>query len=337
MIQTETKRGILVHVDTLKTCLDPLSTMQRGELFQTILAQYYPETYKESGDQMVNFAAHVIRLNIANNDARYEKRKAKQQAAWDRYNERKKTQKTRNNANIANDCNDLQASQNIANASNAYSNTDSNTNTNTNSNTYTNTDSNTYSVKNTLNNNVNNNNLSKIKYTLPQVRELLERERIFFKQNWLRDFYHLNTTHFGWKYDPVTAAHTYLARHPEAERKGEGEAAPHCAAPQMAQEMQKIAKEAADKLWAQVYSTLAARVEAPDVELLRKITPLAAERTGLSDYRLYLGTDDEDHAQAVDVVITAWHQDVKALHVAKIIYKYTDKPRDHPVPTKHNQ
>ena len=276
MIQKEQKKGVLMHIDLVKDCIEPLTQPQRGALLETIVAGYYPKIFAESDDEMVRAMAHIIRGNIRNNDERYEKRKQKQAETWAKYNERKKAAQS------------VQPSQSLQATTKTTSYTSSTTNTS--SDTYTDTYTDTNSDNNQIINKVNNknNSLSENKYTLNEVSEILERERIFFKKNWLKEFYLLNNVTYKWKFDPISAALAFIRLHPEA-TKGEKKenfppssaAPPEGAADAAYSEMEAGAYRAACELWDAIYKEIRPKIRDEDSKfLLTNIRPDIAWRQG---------------------------------------------------------
>ena len=289
MIQKEQKKGVLMHIDLVKDCIEPLTQPQRGALLETIVAGYYPKIFTESDDEMVRAMAHIIRGNIRNNDERYEKRKQKQAETWAKYNERKKAAQS---AQPLQSTQSLQSSQSLQSLQATTTTTSyTSSTTNTSSDTYTDTNTDTNSDNNQVINKVNNknNSLSENKYTLDEVVEILERERIFFKKNWLKQFFQLNSITYKWKFDPVSAAQAYIRIHP-ASVKGEKEnesAPPSSAAPPEGaagaaySEMQAAAYRAACELWDAIYKEIRPKIRDEDSKfLLTNIRPDIAWRQG---------------------------------------------------------
>lgn len=286
MIQKEQKKGVLMHIDLVKDCIEPLTQPQRGALLETIVAGYYPKIFTESDDEMVRAMAHIIRGNIRNNDERYEKRKQKQAETWAKYNERKKAAQSAQPSQSPQSLQSLQSLQATTTTTSYTSST-----TNTSSDTYTDTNTDTNSDNNQVINKVNNknNSLSENKYTLDEVVEILERERIFFKKNWLKQFFQLNSITYKWKFDPVSAAQAYIRIHP-ASVKGEKEnesvppssaAPPEGAAGAAYSEMQAMAYRAACELWNAIYKEIRPKIRDEDSKfLLTNICPDIAWRQG---------------------------------------------------------
>jgi hypothetical protein len=291
MIQKEQKKGVLMHIDLVKDCIEPLTQPQRGALLETIVAGYYPKLFAESDDEMVRAMAHIIRGNIRNNDERYEKRKQKQAETWAKYNERKKA--AAQSAQSSQSPQSLQSSQSLQSlqapaTTTSYTSSTTNTSSDTYTDTYTDTNSDNNQVINKVNN--KNNSLSENKYTLDEVKSTLERERIFFKQNWLKEFYLLNNTTYKWKFDPVSAALAFIRLHPEA-TKGEkkenfppSSAAPPKGAAGLAySEMEAEAYRAACELWDAIYKEIRPKIRDEDSKfLLTNLRPDIAWRQGFS-------------------------------------------------------
>lgn len=230
MKQTETKIGVLIHMDTLRTCAARLDTSKRGELLETLLNAYYPKEFPRSNDFVVQFAFDFLHDNIQRNDSKYAQKKAKQEEYWDNWRKRKAAQEAQSDAKSAKNCNTLQSgasttSTSVTEVKSSTSTTPSATTTSTTSTTPSTTSS---VIDNSITEeNINKKSLSNhIKYTLPEVQAMLEEREIFFKKNWLTMFYHLNETTFHWKYDPISAAEAYIRLHPECLKGNNKESTP---------------------------------------------------------------------------------------------------------------
>lgn len=316
-----------MHIDLVKDCIEPLTQPQRGALLETIVAGYYPKIFTESDDEMVRAMAHIIRGNIRNNDERYEKRKQKQAETWAKYNERKKAAQSAQPSQSPQSLQTSQSLQSLQATTTTTSYTSSTTNTSSNTYTDTNTDSGNNTISNKVNN--KNNSISENKYTLDKVRELLERERIFFKQNWLKTFYHLNSVTYKWKYDPVSAAYAYISIHPECV-KGEKdkENAPQISAAPPKPEVVKISADFAkklrtdgDEIWAAISDKLKAAVPPDKQNLFYAVQFAEAYRQDYASWALQLVVvtyyDVRDFKQLV-MNTEAWKQAMEKYKIKRV-------------------
>ena len=131
-----------------------------------------------------------------------------------------------------------------------------------------------------------NNSLSNhIKYTLPEVKAMLEEREIFFKKNWLTTFYHLNSSVYRWKYDPILAADAYIRLHPEALRGETKESNPPNSAPppkvaQISKEYAKQMREDGAQVWAAFSAEIRAAVPPDIAKHLDSVTYANAYKCG---------------------------------------------------------
>lgn len=298
MKQTETKIGVLIHMDTLRTCAARLDTSKRGELLETLLNAYYPKEFPRSNDFVVQFAFDFLHDNIQRNDSKYAQKKAKQEEYWDNWRKRKAAQEAQSDAKSAKNCNTLQSgasttSTSVTEVKSSTSTTPSATTTSTTSTTPSTTSS---VIDNSITEeNINKKSLSNhIKYTLPEVEKILAEREIFFKQDSLRKFYHLNNENFHWKYDPISAAEAYIRIHPGCLKGNNKENAPQYAAPptpqvvKISEEYAKLLKEDGDRIWAALREELANAIPSDKVRYLDNVLFAEAYRNGYSAWRMQL-------------------------------------------------
>lgn len=194
-----------------------------------------------------------------------------------------------------------QNKKNTNNSNNTNNFNNSVTDTETDTETVTDTDTDTETVTDTEENkNINNNSLSIInKYTKKQVKEILERERIFFKNLSFENFWKYNREN-GWKYDPITAAGFYIERHPDClsipKKEDPTPAAP---APAQGNATKGVLKEVQDALniWNKLKfeTVVSGLIPGADGALLNDVTPLklTAEATGKKIKRVIAGREIE--------------------------------------------
>lgn len=284
-------KGITMHTETLRMCVVDLSKEEKGGVLESILHDYFPDEFHEDTDRTVRVVTNILRDNISRNQTKYASRKTKNAEYWEKYN-RERKQRERNK--ILQELQGLQGvtiapevlqeftSVGLDNKSNVALDNKSKSKPNTKSNTKPNTNTKPNDVEiNTSNSNNNenikNNSLSnENKYTLAQVQEMLERERIFFKQNWLRDFFILNNQHYKWKYDPINAAQAFARLHPESlkgknkENAPQGSAAPPDGkAGEAYSAMEATGYRVACEWWDAIYKEIRPKITDDDAEFIR--------------------------------------------------------------------
>lgn len=269
-------KGITMHTETLRMCVVDLSKEEKGGVLESILHDYFPNEFHEDTDRTVRVVSNILRDNIARNNEKYTTRKAKNAEYWEKYNRERKEreankilQELQKLQGVVIPDNALQSLTNIGLDNKSKDNKSKDNKSKSKPQPKSQPQSNPQSneVDNTsISNNENiNNSFSENKYTLPQVQEILERERIFFKQNFLRDFYHLNSTHYKWKYDPISAAQAYTRLHPECLKGKSQENAPQVsAAPPVVNEaysaMEAVAYRVACEWWDAIYKEIRPKI-----------------------------------------------------------------------------
>jgi hypothetical protein len=167
------------------------------------------------------------------------------------------------------------------------------------------------------------------------VSEILERERIFFKKNWLKEFYLLNNVTYKWKFDPISAALAFIRLHPEA-TKGEKKenfppssaAPPEGAADAAYSEMEAGAYRAACELWDAIYKEIRPKIRDEDSKfLLTNIRPDIAWRQGFTVKCLRFMVKNSDSkltfaelAKTADGIL-AQHRETFTKYGVKIYYR----------------
>ena len=303
----ENKRGFVLYSNTLRIAERVLPKFeQRGQLL-TMITAYTNGGEPPTFDKDVTTCFEFIRDGIEVNCDKYTKKREKQKQYYEEqkskskaYDELTKTEKSAQSEKTAKGG---KSTTLITNNSN--SNGDSHSVSNGNSDRDSNSDDviidNNFVVENKID---INNSISENKYTLPQVQEILERERIFFKQNWLRDFFHLNSIHYKWKFDPKSAALAYINLHPDALKEKRAEDTPPSSAAPPAGEVKKISEEYAKKLkedgeriWAQLREELRAAVPPDKIKLLDAVQFAEAYTQGYGVWvvRLVTYTYNEYH------------------------------------------
>ncbi|MBO6058293.1 MAG: hypothetical protein J6T33_08205 [Bacteroidales bacterium] len=292
-------KGITMHTETLRMCVVDLSKEEKGGVLESILHDYFPDEFHEDTDRTVRVVSNILRDNIARNNEKYTTRKAKNAEYWEKYNRERKEreankilQELQKLQGVVIPDNALQSLTNIGLDNKSKDNKSKDNKSKSKPQPKSQPQSNPQSneVDNTsISNNENiNNSLSENKYTLPQVQEILERERIFFKQNWLREFYLLNNVTYKWKYDPISAALAFIRLHPEA-TKGEKKenfppssaAPPEGAADAAYSEMEAGAYRAACELWDAIYKEIRPKIRDEDSKFLStNLRPDIAWRQG---------------------------------------------------------
>lgn len=298
------KKGFVLYADDLVAAEELLPDFERrGQLLSMITAYTTGNKLPQVPD-LVRASFVYIRNGIIANNAKYERKREKQAEYNQRQREKierlaelerakksqvpqveqveQNTQATQSTTN--NSINNGNGDSNVTDNGNGISNGNGNRHGNSNGskNTASSISPNTEYLK--------NNSISENKYTLDEVREILERERIFFKQNWLKEFYLLNNVTYKWKYDPISAAYAFIRLHPEA-TKGEKKenfppssaAPPEGAAGAAYSEMQAEAYRAACELWDAIYKEIRPKIRDEDSEfLLTNLRPDIAWRQGFA-------------------------------------------------------
>ena len=288
------KKGFVLYADDLVAAEELLPDFERrGQLLSMITAYTTGNKLPQVPD-LVRASFVYIRNGINANNAKYERKREKQAEYNQRQREKLERLSELERAKKSQVPQVPQVEQNTTNNSNGNGNGNGIDNGNGINNGNGNRHGNSNSPKNTAssispnNENLKNNSLSENKYTLPQVQEILERERIFFKQNWLKEFYLLNNVTYKWKFDPISAALAFIRLHPEA-TKGElkenfppsSAAPPEGAAGAAYSEMQAGAYRAACELWDAIYKEIRPKIRDEDSEfLLTNIRPDIAWRQG---------------------------------------------------------
>lgn len=287
----ENKRGFVLYSNTLRIAERVLPKFeQRGQLL-TMITAYTNGGEPPTFDKDVTTCFEFIRDGIEVNCDKYTKKREKQKQYYEEqkskskaYDELTKTEKSAQSEKTAKGGKSTTLITNNSN-SNGNSHSVSNGNSDRDSNSDDVIIDNNFVVENKID---INNSISENKYTLDEVRELLERERIFFKQNWLKEFYLLNNVTYKWKYDPVSAALAFIRLHPEA-TKGEKKEnfPPSSAAPPddkvslAYSEMEAEAYLVACELWDAIYKEIRPKIRDEDAEFLSaNIRPDIAWRQG---------------------------------------------------------
>ena len=321
--KTTEQRGITMHTETLRMCTRRLTESEIGALIRTILHDYYPDEYPESTDRLVLSQADNLRDNIARNQSKYTTRKERNAEYWERYN---KTRKQRERNKLLQELQGLQGvtiapevlqeltsedTDIISNTKGTLNNTISKPKPKSKSKPNPNTNPNEVN-NNTSNNEDINNSISENKYTISEVQQILKRERIFFKNNWLKEFYLLNSVTYKWKFDPISAAFAFIRLHPDA-IKGEKKenfppssaAPPEGAAGAAYSEMQAEAYRAACELWNAIYKEIRPKIRDEDSKfLLTNIRPDIAWRQGYTTkcLRFVVKNDDSNKPTFAELV-----------------------------------
>lgn len=276
------KKGFVLYADDLVAAEELLPDFERrGQLLSMITAYTTGNKLPQVPD-LVRASFVYIRNGINANNAKYERKREKQAEYNQRQREKLEKLAELERAKKSQVPQVPQVEQNTTNNSNGNGNGNGIDNGNGINNGNGNRHGNSNSPKNTAssispnNENLKNNSLSENKYTLPQVQEMLERERIFFKQNWLRDFYRLNSVHYKWKFDPVSAAQAFIRLHPEAEKKQENAPQVSAAPPtsqtkQIGEEYAKQLQEDGKRIWAQLREELRAAVPPDRIKLFDRV------------------------------------------------------------------
>lgn len=272
-------KGFCLYKDTLQTAFQILPSYdERGKLFTNVF-QYVTNEDVENFSEKITTCFLFLKnsINIANQ--KYLKRKKAQKAYYDKKTKKESLDTYNNNDNDNNN-----------------DNNNDNDNDNNNDNNIDNNNDNYIDIdKNIINNNISNdidinNSLSNKKYTKKQIKEILERERIFFKNISFENFWKYNRDN-GWKYDPITAAGFYIERHPDCLSIPKEEN-PTPAAPAPAQEnaQKGVLKEVQDALniWNKFETVASGLIPGADGALLNDVTPLklTKEETGKKIKRL---------------------------------------------------
>lgn len=299
------KKGFVLYADDLVAAEELLPDFERrGQLLSMITAYTTGNKLPQVPD-LVRASFVYIRNGINANNAKYERKREKQAEYNQRQREKLEKLAELERAKKSQVPQVPQVEQISQTAQTTTNNSINNGNGNGNgidngngiNNGYGNRHGNSNGSKNTVNSispnteYLKNNSISENKYTIDEVREILERERIFFKQNWLKTFYHLNSITYKWKYDPVSAAYAYISIHPECV-KGEKDkenapqisaAPPEGVAGVAYSEMQAQAYRAACGLWDAIFKEIRPKIRDEDSNfLLTNIRPDIAWQHGYS-------------------------------------------------------
>lgn len=328
-------KGITMHTETLRMCVVDLSKEEKGGVLESILHDYFPNEFHEDTDRTVRVVSNILRDNIARNNEKYTTRKAKNAEYWEKYNRERKEreankilQELQKLQGVVIPDNALQSLTNIGLDNKSKDNKSKDNKSKSKPQPKSQPQSNPQSneVDNTsISNNENiNNSISENKYTLPQVQEMLERERIFFKQNWLRDFFRLNSVHYKWKFDPVSAAQAFIRLHPEAERKQEN--TPQVSAAPPTSETKKISEEYAkrlqedgERIWAQLREELRAAVPPDRTKLFDRVYLAEAYAQGsMWTVRLVIDTTWDVKDFRTHIICDAYSDILKAQRIKEV-------------------
>ncbi len=265
-------KGFCLYKDTLQTAFQILPSYdERGKLFTNVF-QYVTNEDIENFSEKITTCFLFLKNSINITNQKYLKRKKAQKAYYD-----KKTKKE---------------------SLDTYNNIDNNIDNNNNNDNYIDID------KNITNSNISNdidinNSLSNKKYTKKEVKEMLERERIFFKNLSFENFWKYNREN-GWKYDPLTAAGFYIERHPDClSIQKEENPTPAAPAPAQGNATKGVLKEVQDALniWNKLkFETVSSGlIPGADGALLNDVTPLklTKEKTGKKIKRVIAGHEVE--------------------------------------------
>lgn len=342
MKQTETKIGVLVHMDTLKNCVEMLQTPeQRAGLVETLLHAYYPRNFQPSTDHWVLSSWKFLEDNIKRNDAKFERNSEKQQKNWANWRDRKakeakeaKEEKERLRRENEKLLQQLQIAATNTSAIEVKSSPVPSSITTTTSSPMSSSEI----VDNSTieDNNKNSNSLSK--YTKEQVRVILEEREIFFKENHFMAFWMLNSTTFHWKYDPYVAALAYIKNHPDCMKKGReiDESAPQfiAAPPNLKEVTDAVYRQywiAGDKLWKEVVGSLG-KLKLPTEQqtVLQHKTAVLSGRFRWSDNWMRLAFDDVVTQEDVEKLDSCeqFQQALKEHNVKHLKYSFSAKKND---------
>ena len=283
-------KGFCLYKDTLQTAFQILPSYdERGKLFTNVF-QYVTNEDIENFSEKITTCFLFLKNSINITNQKYLKRKKAQKAYYD-----KKTKK---------ESLDTYNNNNIDNNNNNDNNNDNNIDNNIDNNNDNNNDNYIDIDKNITNSNITNdidinNSLSNKKYTKKQVKEILERERIFLKNLSFENFWKYNRDN-GWKYDPITAAGFYIERHPDClSIPKEENPTPAAPAPAQGNATKGVLKEVQDALnvWNKLkFETVSSGlIPGADGALLDNVTPLklTAETTGKKIKRVIAGREIE--------------------------------------------
>lgn len=181
----ETK-GFCLYIDNLQAAFEILPTMEeRGKLLTNIY-QYVSNEKVEMFSERINAVFLFVRnsINVANR--KYLKRKEAQKA----YNDKRRQERQKSEENTENDYNKQNT---LDNGQHTLDN-----------------------GQHTTDKDIINNISSSTKYTLPEIKERIEKAGYILKENYIKDFYMLNNERFKWKYSPECSILAYVERHPQA-------------------------------------------------------------------------------------------------------------------------
>lgn len=325
--QTQTptieKDGFVLYRDMVSIANEALPDYHdKGKLF-ALITQFVNQQPLEDAPERVEMAFKFLKNGIEKNSAKYARKKAAMQAYYEERNKEKSEKE------------DKSAKSKRA-AKNTINNSINNSTSNSDSHSDSDSDSKQGIINDTIKENINN-SISENKYTFDEVKATLERERIFFKNNWLKEFYLLNNTTYKWKYDPISAALAFIRLHPEA-TKGETKESvpPNSAAPPMTDEayaaMQADSYRAACELWDAIYKEIRPKISSDDLMYLSDhLRPDIAWRNGYQSkaMRFLLKCEKADDVKSVaarvDGIFVAHNETFKKYGVTVIKFQWREQ------------
>jgi hypothetical protein len=191
----ETK-GFCLYIDNLQAAFEILPTMEeRGKLLTNIY-QYVSNEKVEMFSERINAVFLFVRnsINVANR--KYLKRKEAQKA----YNDKRRQEREERQKSEENTENDYNRQNTLDNGQRTLDNGQRTLD----------------NGQRTTDKDIINNISSSTKYTLPEIKERIEKAGYILKENYIKDFYLLNNERFKWKYSPECAILAYVERHPQA-------------------------------------------------------------------------------------------------------------------------
>lgn len=312
----ETK-GFCLYIDTLQTAFKILPTMEeRGQLLTNIY-QYVSNEKVDNFSERISTVFMFLQnsINIAN--SKYLKRKKAQKEYYDKVRQK----------SVLSD----------------YNNKDNNTNNNTNkdNNNNTNTDKDNRDNNNNTDKDNDNNtdkdiiidNISfplrynKYKYTLPEIKERIEKAGYILKENYIKDFYILNSENFNWKYSPECAVLAYVERHPNALKEKNTTPQPP-AVPRTDVDLAKAAQMAEEHrravtLWNSINKAMLGKgntLTDKQKQAICNAKPMTARMITFSKYSLMLQVANKSDIQILETT-PQFFDVVKSSHVSKLEYK----------------
>ena len=282
------KDGFVMYARDIDACIEDLNLEERGQLF-TVISQYVNGQEMDKPPRVIKMAFNIIKKGILSNEEKYEKR----QAALKKYYDDKNAKNAKNAEIVKNLLGNGNGDGN--GIGNGVGNGNGISNGNGNGNEEN-----------------NNNSLStegkKIKYSLEEVKKILEEREIFLKQNYLLDFYLLNSNTFKWKYDPYSAFCVWIKNplHKDALKKSENkqENPPqYSAAPpnqQAAQDMMRHYTQKGEEIWEELYKELLTALPPDILDIVNgKQRVLAASVGYNSGYEMRIDFPDSAHEDVV--------------------------------------